>query len=134
MFIKNFIMNHGMGLVMFSDHCNLKLLSVAPTRFASTFIMLKRFKTIKNGLQQMVISTKWDDYREDDYRKAGRVKEMLLDDLMWDNIDHILSFTEPIYEMIRKTDTDKPCLHLMYEQQDNMMEQVKKTIYRKEMK
>nr|XP_011468503.1 PREDICTED: uncharacterized protein LOC101312950 [Fragaria vesca subsp. vesca] len=120
--------------IMFSDHCNLKLLSVALTKFASTFIMLKRFKTIKNGLQQMVISTKWDDYRENDYRKAGRVKEMLLDDLMWDNIDHILSFTEPIYEMIKKADTDKPCLHLVYEWWDSMMEQVKKAIYRKEMK
>ncbi|XP_050387930.1 uncharacterized protein LOC126804583 [Argentina anserina] len=86
MFIKNFIMNHGMRLVMFNDHCNLKLLSVAPTRFASAVIMLKRFKTIKNGLQQMVISTKWDDYKEDDSRKAGRVKEILLDDFMWDNI------------------------------------------------
>ncbi|XP_024196212.1 uncharacterized protein LOC112199422 [Rosa chinensis] len=35
MFIKNFIMNHGMRLVMFNDHCNLKLLSVAPTRWSS---------------------------------------------------------------------------------------------------
>ncbi|XP_050365649.1 uncharacterized protein LOC126784209 [Argentina anserina] len=76
MFIKNFIMNHGMRLVMFNDHCNLKLLSVAPTRFASA----------------------------------------------------------PIYEMIRKADTDKHCLHLVYEWWDNMMEQVKKAIYRKEMK
>ncbi|XP_050376408.1 uncharacterized protein LOC126793822 [Argentina anserina] len=49
MYIKNFIMNHGMRLVMFNDHCPLKLLSVAPTRFASTIIMFKRFKAIKNG-------------------------------------------------------------------------------------
>ncbi|KAL6175069.1 hypothetical protein ACLB2K_051712 [Fragaria x ananassa] len=55
MFIKNFIMNYGRRLVMFGDHCNLKLFSVAPIRFAYTFIMLKRFKTIKNGSQQMVI-------------------------------------------------------------------------------
>ena len=35
-FIKNFIMNHAMRLSMFNNHCKLKLLSVANTRFAST--------------------------------------------------------------------------------------------------
>ncbi|KAK1586334.1 hypothetical protein Q3G72_001452 [Acer saccharum] len=55
-FIKVFIMNHNMRLAMFNDHSKLKLLSVADTRFASTIVMLKRFKQIKQGLQQMVIS------------------------------------------------------------------------------
>ena len=49
-FIKNFIMNHAMRLSMFNNHYKLKLLSVADTRFASTIVMLKRFKTIKKGL------------------------------------------------------------------------------------
>ncbi|KAK2662693.1 hypothetical protein Ddye_001267 [Dipteronia dyeriana] len=49
-FIKNFIMNHSMRLAMFNDHFKLKLLSVADTRFASTIVMLKRFKQIKQGL------------------------------------------------------------------------------------
>ncbi|KAK0603463.1 hypothetical protein LWI29_005220 [Acer saccharum] len=52
-FIKVFIMNHNMRLAMFNDHSKLKLLSVADTRFASTIVMLKRFKQIKQGLQQM---------------------------------------------------------------------------------
>ena len=50
-FIKNFIMNHAMRLSMFNNHCKLKLLSVADTRFASTIVMLKRLKTIKRGLE-----------------------------------------------------------------------------------
>ena len=33
-FIKNFIMNHAMRLSMYNNHCKLKLLSVADTRFA----------------------------------------------------------------------------------------------------
>jgi len=32
------------------------LLSVAQTRFASTIVMLKRFESLKKGLQEMVIS------------------------------------------------------------------------------
>ncbi|KAG6470489.1 hypothetical protein ZIOFF_071562 [Zingiber officinale] len=41
--IKNFIMNHNMRLSMFNDNSNLKMLSLADTRFASTIIMLKRY-------------------------------------------------------------------------------------------
>ena len=55
-FIKNFIMNHAMRLSMYNNHCKLKLLSVGDTCFASTIVMLKRFKTIKRGLEQLVIS------------------------------------------------------------------------------
>ena len=55
-FVKNFIMNHTMRLSLFNNHCKLKLLSMVDTRFASTIVMLKRFKTIKRGLDQLVIS------------------------------------------------------------------------------
>nr|XP_011470781.1 PREDICTED: uncharacterized protein LOC101295002 [Fragaria vesca subsp. vesca] len=114
-FVKNFIMNHGMRLVMFTEHCHLKLLTVASTRFASTIVMFKRFKKIKAGLQHMVISNKWDDYKEDDVRKAAAVKQKILDEMFWDELDYVLSFMEPIYNMIRYADTDKPSLHLVYE-------------------
>ncbi|XP_075493408.1 uncharacterized protein LOC142531209 [Primulina tabacum] len=54
--IKNFIMNHNMRLSMFNDNSNLKMLSLAETRFASIIIMLKRFRQIKKCLENMVIS------------------------------------------------------------------------------
>ena len=60
-FINNFIMNHAMRLSMYNNHCKLKLLSVFYTRLASTIVMLKRFKTIKRGLEQLVISEEWGD-------------------------------------------------------------------------
>ncbi|XP_050379743.1 uncharacterized protein LOC126797111 [Argentina anserina] len=133
-FIKNFIMNHGMRLVMFTEHCDLKLLTIASTRFASTLVMFKRFKKIKAGLQHMVISNKWDDYKEDDVRKAAAVKQKILDEMFWDELDYVISFTEPIYSMIRRSDTDKPSLHLVYEWWEDMIQNVKKAIYRKERK
>ena len=49
-------MNHAMRLSMFNNHYKLKLLSVENTRFASTIVMLKRFKTIKRDLEKLVIS------------------------------------------------------------------------------
>ncbi|KAK1591824.1 hypothetical protein Q3G72_014238 [Acer saccharum] len=132
--IKNFIMNHGMRLAIFNEFVSLKLISVAKTRFASVIVMLKRFKLIKSGLQAMVISDKWSCYKEDDVDKAKFVKDQILDDFWWDSIDFIMSFTNPIYDMIRICDTNRSCLHLVYDMWDTMIEKVKNAIYTKERK
>ncbi|KAL1352817.1 hypothetical protein AAHE18_06G195400 [Arachis hypogaea] len=47
-FIKIFIVNHHMRLSIFNKFNTLKLLNVAPTRFASTIVMLKRFRLLKS--------------------------------------------------------------------------------------
>jgi hypothetical protein len=52
----------------------------------------------------------------------------------WENVSYIVDFTEPIYAMLHLADTDKPCLHLIYEMWDTMIENVKKVIYIKEKK
>ncbi|GJR27316.1 hAT dimerization domain, ribonuclease H-like domain protein [Tanacetum coccineum] len=80
----------------------------------------------------MVISEEWSSYRDDDTVKANFVKEKIVNDEWWDKVSYILSFTGPIYEMIRACDTDKPCLHLVYEMWDSMIEKVKIEIYKKE--
>jgi len=46
-FIKNFIVGHSIRISMFNRFNSLKLFSVAQTRFASTIVMLKRFKSLK---------------------------------------------------------------------------------------
>ncbi|KAG5523737.1 hypothetical protein RHGRI_030653 [Rhododendron griersonianum] len=76
--IKNFIMNHSMRLAIFNEFVPLKLLSVAETRFASSIVMLRRFKLIKQGLQSMVISTQWNSHRQDE--GASFVRETLLNE------------------------------------------------------
>ncbi|GAV67734.1 DUF659 domain-containing protein/Dimer_Tnp_hAT domain-containing protein, partial [Cephalotus follicularis] len=129
-FIRNFIMNHSMRLAIFNEFVHLKLLAVVDTRFASVIVMLKRFKLIKRGLQTMVISDQWSCYREDDVGKAACVKDLMLNDVWWDKVDYILSFTSPIYDMLQECDTDKATLHLVYEMWDYMIEKVKGAIYR----
>jgi len=64
-------------------------------------------------------------YRDDNPGQAQFVKEKIVNDLWWDDVRYFLSFTEPIYSMIRVADTDKPCLHLIYEMWDTMIEKVK---------
>ncbi|CAO2045269.1 unnamed protein product [Urochloa humidicola] len=130
--IKSFIMSHSMRLSMFNDFSKLKFLAIADTRFASIVVMLKRLRAIKESLVLMVVSEKWNTYRDDNVGQAQFVKEKVLNDVWWDKVSYILDFTEPIYSMIRAADTDKPCLHLIYEMWDTMIEKVKKTIYRHE--
>ncbi|PKA49076.1 hypothetical protein AXF42_Ash010760 [Apostasia shenzhenica] len=114
-FIKNFIMNHATRLSMFNEHVKLKMLAIADTRFASVIVMLKRFKKIKQGLVSMIVCDKWSLYREDDVERARFIKEKILDDIWWDKVNYIFDFTEPIYDMLRATDIDVSCLHLIYD-------------------
>ena len=130
--IKNFIMNHSMRLSMFNEHSKLKFLAIAETRFASAVVMLKRFVAIKDALSVMVVSEKWTAYREDNPGPAQFVKDKIVNDVWWDKVRYFLSFIDPIYSMVRAADTDKPCLHLIYEMWDTMIEKVKNVIYRYE--
>lgn len=132
--IKNFVINHPMRSEIFNELATLKLLCVADTRFAPVVIMLKRFRLIKHGLLCMAISERWPSYREVDVEKAKFVRGKLINDNWWDSIDYILSFTSPIYDMLRACNMDKPCLHLVYDMWDTMIEKVKKAIYRHERK
>ncbi|KAK9278737.1 hypothetical protein L1049_028313 [Liquidambar formosana] len=132
--IKVFITTHSMRLAIYNQFVRLKMLAIADTRFASVVIMLKRFKMLKRGLQSMVISDQWVSYKEDNVKRAQFVKDKVLDDLWWDQINYIISFLDPIYDMLRIADTDKPCLHLVYDMWDNMIEKVRVAIYRHEHK
>ncbi|XP_054781912.1 uncharacterized protein LOC129289127 [Prosopis cineraria] len=131
-FIRTFIMNHSMRLAMFNEFVPLKLLAIAETRFASTIVMLKRFKLIKTSLHTLVISEEWNAYRDDDIGNAATMKDIILNDLWWEKVDYILFFTKPIYDMLRFADTDRPTLHLIYEMWDLMIEQIKESIYKHE--
>lgn len=130
--INDFISNHSMVLSMISEFSKLKILGIAHTRFASDIVMLKRFRLTKQSLIGIVISDKWSVYSKDDEGKAKLVMKKLTDELWWDQVDYILAFTEPIYSMIRITDTEKQCIHLIYGMWNDMTEKVKAIIYKHE--
>ncbi|XLS89483.1 hypothetical protein HN51_065491 [Arachis hypogaea] len=118
-----------MRLSIFNEFNTLKLLNVAPTRVTSTIVMLKRFRLLNQGLKEMVISEKWSSYKEDNISKAEFVTEKILSENWWQKIGYILTFTNPIYDVLRSTDTDAPTLHLVHEMWDSMIKKVKSTIY-----
>jgi len=61
-------------------------------------------------------------HKDDDVEKVKFVKGKVLHQRWWDKIDYILSLIEPIYDILRFTNTDEPSLHLVYDIWDTMIE------------
>ena len=78
LFVKNFIMTHGMRLSVLKEFSTLKFLNITETRFASDVIMLKRYLLIRDALTLIVVHANWATYREDDHPTAQRVTEFIL--------------------------------------------------------
>ncbi|GJV42729.1 hypothetical protein Tco_1421169 [Tanacetum coccineum] len=109
MHVKNFIWNH---TEIFSMYYKFQFFTVnfcADNRLLRTILMLR-----------------------DDQEKARFVRDKVLNEYWWDQVTYILNFTAPIYDMVRACDTDRPCLHLVYEMWDSMVEKVKVEIYKHE--
>ncbi|GMQ11319.1 hypothetical protein CsSME_00053987 [Camellia sinensis var. sinensis] len=64
--------------------------------------------------------------------KARKVKQLIINDVWWDDLDYLLSFIEPIVDMLRAVDTDAPALHSIYDIWDTMIENVKAIIFEHE--
>ncbi|XLR35226.1 hypothetical protein S83_063126, partial [Arachis hypogaea] len=105
------------------------MLNVAPTQFVSNIVMLKRFRWLKQGLEEMVISEKWSSYKEDNIGKAEFVTQKILSKNWWQKNDYILAFTNPIYDVLRSTGTDAPILYLVHKMWDLIIKKVKSAIY-----
>ena len=108
------------------------LLKVVETRFATHYIVFKRLVDVKQALKSMVISDIWAVWRQSQTDRANNVKRLILDEDWWAQIDYLLSFTEPIYTLIRWCDIDKPILGDIYDCIDTMVEQVRDIIIEKE--
>ena len=81
----------------------------------------------------MVSSRHWQVLKDKaativDRQGFEHVEETALDPLFWARVREILSFTKPIYHMIRFADTDKPVIGEVYEQMDSMLGQIKDVV------
>ena len=134
--VRNFITNHNLALSIFKRHSKLNLLKVADTRFASNIISAERLKAVKDALEKMVMDSDWKSFKGYGKVIEGRaraIKECIVNDNWWDQIDFFLSFTKPILDMLRAADKDSPpILHFIYDMWDSMIENEKKIIFEHE--
>lgn len=57
---------------------------------------------------------------------------MILDDHFWVDVKFVVDFIQPICEVIKLADSNKPCLGEIYEEIDSMYERIKKIINAKD--
>ncbi|XP_074306053.1 uncharacterized protein LOC141641282 [Silene latifolia] len=97
--------------------------------------MCQRLLEVKDALVRMILDDEWKSFRKTSYeKKADFVKEFVLFDTWWDKVEYFLKFTAPLNEFLRFTDTDTPCLHMVYDMWDSMIEDVRSIILKHEEK
>ncbi|KAL9242469.1 hypothetical protein vseg_016462 [Gypsophila vaccaria] len=133
--VKDFIVNNTSSLSTVVNAEDLKLLDLNETRHGYDVALMRRFMQMKDELQSIVINEKWSLFDEDNNRENARfVKKKLLNDIFWGKIQYIMSFTEPIYDIMKVVNSGRRCLHLMHEMWFSMMMKVKEAIYYHELK
>ncbi|KAL7162516.1 hypothetical protein ACSBR2_042915 [Camellia fascicularis] len=98
--------------------------------------MAKRLKEVKPALEKTMMDAGWKIYRGDGKNpvdaKAHEVKQSIVNDVWWDDLDYLLSFTGLIVDMLRAADTDALVLHCVYDMWDTMIENMKAIIFEHE--
>ncbi|KAL7178002.1 hypothetical protein ACSBR2_031207 [Camellia fascicularis] len=98
--------------------------------------MAKCLKETKSALEKMVMDARWKIYKGDGKNPmdatAREVKQLIVNDVWWDDLDYLLSFTEPIVDMLRDAHTNALVLHSIYDLWDTMIENVKAIIFEHE--
>jgi len=107
-------------------------LKIADTRFASSFILLKRLREVKAVLGAMVILEFWSFWRKTDQATSKRVKDTVLDDAWWERVDLLIQIMDPIISLLRFADTDQPILGEVCEGWDSMIESMRSIILQSE--
>ena len=77
--VQIFITNHQHAQAMYKEFARLQLLKVGETRFASHYIMLKWLVEMRDGLSSMVVSPRWQTWKQSNNEKAMWIRGMILD-------------------------------------------------------
>ena len=104
--ICNFVQNHINALTIYKEYTHLSLLKIADTRFASSFIMLKKLREVKTALGSMVISKYWSFWRKTNQSASKEVNDTVLDDVWWERVDLTIKIMEPLISLLRFADMD----------------------------
>ncbi|KAF9593373.1 hypothetical protein IFM89_022072 [Coptis chinensis] len=108
----------------------LEVIQVKKTRFGSHYIMLERVVRVKKHLISLVLSDEWEKIKKGRSKniKHEKVKKTILDDEFWEKAKLILSFTKPIWFMIRFCDSDKAVIGEVYQRMSDMLSEIKEAL------
>jgi hypothetical protein len=119
-----FVTCHTRVKYFYGTYSRLQLLKIAKTRFASYHLTFRRLLKVRQALGAMVMSDAWDEMSSD-REGTNAIKEIVLDSQFWSQVQYVLQFTKPIYNIIKFADLYQPIIVEVYEQIDNMLGQIK---------
>ncbi|XP_004499524.1 uncharacterized protein [Cicer arietinum] len=126
--IVKYIINHSQVLAMYRANSKLELLKVAKTRFASHYILLKRLLMCREALATTVVLNSWKEWikqGDENTRKIGAlVAETIGSDFFWEEVEHVVKITKPIYHLIKFADGEGPKMGEFYEKMDSMLGEI----------
>jgi hypothetical protein len=108
------------ALTIYKEYTHPSLLKIANTRFASSFIILKRLREVKSALGAMIISNYWSFWRTIDQVSSKGVKDIVLDGGWWERVDVTIKIMDPIISLLQFVDTNQPILRQVYEGWDSI--------------
>ncbi|KAI3816967.1 hypothetical protein L1987_10752 [Smallanthus sonchifolius] len=127
--IVKYFLNHTHALSFFRENSKLELLKVAKTRFASHYILLRRLMDCREALATTIALNSWRDFvksGDENTRTVGaKITDTIKDDIFWEDVEHILAITYPIFLLIKFCDGEGPKMGEIYERMDNMVGEIK---------
>jgi hypothetical protein len=110
----------------------LRLLLPGETRFATVFIMLKRFMDVKDALIELCSTMAFKKYikaqKGEVMSKGQLVLDKVTNTVWWEKLEFFLRIFGPITNSLRLADSDLPCAGKMYMQMYNVQEELKKAL------
>ncbi|XP_059628538.1 uncharacterized protein LOC132271233 [Cornus florida] len=122
--VVNYIKNHSFALYIFRTFSALEVIQVKKTRFGHHFVVLDRLFRVKNALISAVLSEEWEALKKGTSRSKlehDQIKKIVLDDEFWKDLKFVLSFTKPIWNMIRFCDSDRAVVGEVYQRMEDML-------------
>jgi hypothetical protein len=112
--VVKFFRSHSRLEQEFIRHAGKKLRLPVSTRFKTSFIMASCAVQHIDSMGKCLYSQPFKDLlkspasKHDTANKAARVKQMVTDEVMWDEVKAIISFAEPLCELLDFTNS-KAC-------------------------
>ena len=113
------ILNHQSPLALYGKHSpDLKLLLPGDTRFASFFLMLKRFIAVRGSLRKMINDPDWDEWvagaKPKVQIKARAAEDTINSKSILRLAQALINATGPVVSLLRMADCNVPCLGKVY--------------------
>ncbi|GLJ31787.1 hypothetical protein SUGI_0639420 [Cryptomeria japonica] len=126
--IANFIRNHRLTLSLHRKHASRELLRPCDIRFALFYITLKRVVEEKATLRSVVCSNEWENSVLSKSAKGKHIDQIVLNSSFWESGTKVLRICEPIVDVLRMVDGDKPCLGMLYESMECCKEAIQREL------